>query len=100
MHQVLIKHLSADLRPFLILSTCILPLAHRAIKADHAIGSLLDVVIQEHRDGCVEISVVDPACIIGTVNDVEMISIAQQLQSLVRKLMDDIESTGALPRAA
>jgi uncharacterized protein (DUF302 family) len=41
MHRVLIKHLSADLRPFLILSTCILPLAHRAIKADHAIGSLL-----------------------------------------------------------
>jgi uncharacterized protein (DUF302 family) len=102
MHQVLRKYLSVDFRPYLILSACSLPLAHRAIKVDDAIGSTLlcDVVIQEHSDGCVEISVVDPACTIGTTNHVEMISIAQELQSLVRKSMDDIESTTTLPRAA
>jgi uncharacterized protein (DUF302 family) len=79
MHQVLRKGLSVDLRPYLILSVCSLPLVHRAIEADDAIGSMLlcDVVIQEHNDGCVEISVVDPACTIGTINHIEMISIAK-----------------------
>jgi uncharacterized protein (DUF302 family) len=102
MHQVLRKHLSADLRPYLILSACVLPLAHRAIKADDPIGALLlcDITIQEHSDGCVEISVVDPACTIGMINDIEMISIGQEMHSLLCKLMDDIESVPRLHRAA
>jgi len=102
MHKVLEQHLSVDLRPYVILSACSLPLAHRAIKADDAIGSMVlcDVVIQEHSNGYVEISVVDPACTIGTINHVEMISIAQELQSLVRKVMDDIESAPKFDRAA
>ncbi len=100
--QVLKRHLSVDLRPYLILSACSLPLLHRAIKADDAIGSTLlcNVVVQEHSDSCVEISVVDPACTIGTINHVEMISIAQELQSLVRKVMDDIELAPKFHRAA
>jgi uncharacterized protein (DUF302 family) len=102
MHKVLKRHLFVDLRPYAILSTCSLPLARRTIKADDAIGSLLlcDVVIQEHSDGCVEITVADPACTIGTINHVVMISIAQELQSMVRMLMDDVETTTRLPRAA
>ena len=53
MRLFLRRHLSVDLRPYLILSACNLPLAHRAIKAEDAIGSMLlcTVVIQEHRDG-------------------------------------------------
>jgi uncharacterized protein (DUF302 family) len=102
MYQVLRKQLFADVRPYLVLSACSLPLAHRVIKADDAIGSLLlcDVAIQEHSDSCVEISVVDPAFTIGMINDIEMISIAQELQSQVRKLMDDVESATSLPRVA
>lgn len=94
MHEVLKKRLSVDLRPYLILNSCSLPLAHRAINADQAIGSTLlcDVVVREHSSGFVEISVVDPACTIGTINDVEMIAIAQEMQSLVRKVIDDIEA--------
>ena len=102
MRQVLKRHLSADLRPYLILSACNLPLVHRAVEADDAIGSTLlcDVVIQEHSDGCVEFSVVDPACTIGTVNHVVMISIAEELQSLLQKVMDDIGSAPKFQRAA
>lgn len=102
MCQVLKRHLSVDLRPYVILSACNLALVYRAIKADDAIGSMLlcDVVIQEHSDSCVEFSVVDPGCTIGTVNDVVIISVAQEMQSLVRKVMDDIESAPKFRRAA
>ncbi|MBU6462196.1 MAG: DUF302 domain-containing protein [Bradyrhizobium sp.] len=100
--EVLKKHLSVDLRPYLILSACNLPLVRRAVEADDAIGSTLlcDVVVQQHSDGCVEFSVVDPACTIGTVNHVVMISIAEELQSLLQKVMDDIESAPKFQRAA
>jgi uncharacterized protein (DUF302 family) len=102
MQKVLKEHLSVDLRPYLVVSACSLPLAHRAIRADDAIGSMLlcDFVIQEHSDGCVEVSVVDPACTIGTINHVDMISIAQELQSLVGNVIDDIESAPKFHRAA
>ena len=102
MRQVLKKHLSVDLRPYLILSACSLPLAHRAIKVDDAIGSMLlcDVVIQERGESGVKISVVDPVYTVGTINHVEMISIAQEMHSILRKLMDHVESVPRLDRAA
>ena len=102
MRQILKRNLSVDLRPYVILIASNLPLVYGAIKADDAIGSMLlcDVVIQEHSDNYVEFSVVDPACTIGTVNHVVMISIAEELQSLVRKVMNDIESAPKFHRAA
>jgi uncharacterized protein (DUF302 family) len=102
MQQVLKKHLSVDVHPHLILSACSLPLAYRAIEVDEAIGSMLlcDLVIQEHKDGCVEISIVDPACTIGTINHVEMTSIAEELRSLVQNVMQDIEAAPKFSRAA
>jgi uncharacterized protein (DUF302 family) len=102
MRQVLKRYLSVDLRPYVILSACNPPLVRQAIKADDAIGSVLlcEVVIQEHGDNCVEFSVVDPAYTIGTINDVTMVSIAKELQSLLRKVMDGIASAPELHRAA
>jgi uncharacterized protein (DUF302 family) len=102
MRQVLKERLSVDLRPYVILSACSLPLAKRAIKVDDAIGSMLlcDVVIQERCESGVEISLVDPVYTIGTINNVEMISIAQELQSLVQKVIDDIKSAPKFHRAA
>ncbi len=102
MHQVLRRDLAVDFRPYLILSACSPPLALRAINADDAIGSVLlcNVVVQEHSDGGVDISLADPGCTIGTINHVETISVAQELQSLARKLLDEIGSAPHFHRAA
>lgn len=102
MRLVLRRHLSLDRCPYVVLTACNLPLMHREIDADDAIGSMLlcDLVIHEHSDSCVGFSVVDPACTIGTVNHVVMISIAEELQSLVRKVMDHIQSAPNFCRAA
>jgi uncharacterized protein (DUF302 family) len=102
MGQALRRNLAIESRPYLILSACNLPLAQRAIEADDAIGSILlcNVVVRAHGDGCAEISVVDPTCTVGTINHVEMITIAQELRSMVQKLMDDIEPIPRFHRAA
>lgn len=102
MCQALRRDLAVDFRPYLILSACSLPLARRAIEAEGTIGSILlcNVAIQERRDGQIELSVVDPACTIGAINHVELVSIARELHSLVLKSIEGIESQPKYHRAA
>ena len=88
------RHLAVDFRPYLILSACSLRLAHRAIEASDNIGSILlcNVVIQQHQKGLVEISTVDPATTIGTINHVDLMWTARELRSLVQQAIDDVET--------
>lgn len=93
------RHLAVDFQPYLILSACNPPLAQRAIQADEQIGSILlcNILVQQHRDGHVEISAADPADTIGTINHVDLVWTARELRSLVQRAIDDIESV-AKPR--
>ncbi len=93
MRQALRRALDIDFRPYLILSACSLPLAQRAIEADATIGSLVlcNVVVREDGGGRAELSVVDPTCTLGAFNNIELISIARELHSLVRNSIEEIE---------
>jgi uncharacterized protein (DUF302 family) len=88
------KYLAVDFRPYLILSACSLPLAHRAIQANDNIGSILlcNVVVQQREEGRVEISAVDPDATIGTINDVDLMWATRELRSLVRQAIDDVKT--------
>jgi uncharacterized protein (DUF302 family) len=88
------RHLAVDFRPYLILSACSLPLAHRAIQANGDIGSILlcNVVVQQQAEGHVEISAVDPDTTIGTINNVALMWTARELRSLVQQTIDDVET--------
>jgi uncharacterized protein (DUF302 family) len=91
MSDALRKYLAVDFRPYLILSACSLPLAHRAIQANDNIGSILlcNVVVQQREEGRVEISAVDPD---GTINDVNLMWATRELRSLVQQAIDDVET--------
>ena len=54
--------LGADFRPYRILGACSPPLAYRALQLEDKIGTMLpcNVIVQEHADGTVEVSAVDP----------------------------------------
>jgi len=93
--SIIKTHLAVDFRPYLILSTCSLQLAQRAIEVEDEIGSvvLCDVVVQEHGDGRVEISAADPAETIGMINHVELIEIAKELRCQLREAIYDIDSS-------
>ena len=88
------RHLAVDFRPYLILSACSLPLAHRAIQANGEIGSILlcNVVVQQQAEGHVEISAVDPDATIGAINDVELMWTARELRSLVQQAVEGVET--------
>lgn len=57
------KKLDMEFRPYKILGACNPLFASQALEAEDKIGVLLpcNVVVQEHRDGRVEISALDPA---------------------------------------
>jgi uncharacterized protein (DUF302 family) len=104
MRMVFKRHFAVDFRPYVILSACNPQLAHRAIRADDKIGSILlcNVVIQQHNNDHVEISAADPAASIGTINNVELIWVARDLRSLLQRVIDEVEywpkSRCVLPR--
>ncbi len=93
MREAFRKHLALDFRPYLILAACSPQLAHRAIRTDDEIGSMVlsNVVIQQHDDGRVEISAADPFALMGTITHVELVWVTQDIRSVLQRVIDEVE---------
>ena len=98
--KVLRRQLAMDFRPYVIISACSPQLVSQTIEADNLIGSILlcNLVVQQHREGRVEISVADPAATIGTINHIELISVARKLRFMLQQVIDSI-SPARVPTA-
>ena len=73
--------LGVDSEPYLILGACNPPLAHRALKAEPALGVLLpcNVVVYE-REGLTHISAVDPERMLSIVDNEQLAGIAAEVK--------------------
>jgi uncharacterized protein (DUF302 family) len=96
-HKTLKERLRVDARPYVILSACSLKLARDALAADEEVGPmmLLNVAVQERDDRSIEISTVDPATTIGTINHVDVIRAATELRKQLQAVFDEIEASAA-----
>ena len=84
---------AVDFGPYVILSACSLRLAkNAALSTKDEIGPMLlnNLVIRERRQGMVEITAVDPAATIGSLNDVDMIQTANDLRCRLRTAIEEI----------
>lgn len=90
--------LAVDFRPYVIISACNPQLTHRAIQLDAEIGSIFpcNLVVQQRRDGRVEVSAADPAASLGTISHVELNWLAQEIRSRVQQVIDGV---GALSKS-
>lgn len=86
------KKLDVDFKKYQILGACNPPLAHKALSAEDHIGLMLpcNVIVQEHEDGSVEISAVDPVASMQAVNNDELGEIAQQVRDLLKKVINNL----------
>jgi uncharacterized protein (DUF302 family) len=93
--------LATDFRPYVIISAFSPQLVLQTIEADQEVGSMLpcNLVVQQHRDGRVEISVADPAATIGTINHIELISFARKLRFMLQRVIESI-SPARVPMAS
>ena len=84
--QTLKAKLDVEFRPYLILGACNPPFAYRALQAEDKIGTMLpcNIIVQQHADGSVEVSAVDPVASMAAVVNVELAGVAEEIRNRLR----------------
>jgi uncharacterized protein (DUF302 family) len=86
------KKLDVSFRPYRILGACNPGMAHQALLAEDKIGTMLpcNVVVQEHPNGSVEVSAVDPVASMQAVDNPKLAETADKVRAMLRLAVDDI----------
>lgn len=86
------EKLNVDFRNYKILGACNPALAFKAIQQEDKIGTMLpcNILIQEHENGEVEVSAINPLASIGAVNNESLQSIAEEVTSKLRVAIENI----------
>jgi len=84
------KKLAVEFRNYMILGACKPQFAYKAILADDKAGIFLpcNVVVQEHENGEVEVSVVNPEEAMHAVDNIKLKEFATELKGSLQNMMD------------
>ena len=76
--------LGEDFRPYRIVGACNPQLAYRALKLEDKIGTMLpcNVIVQQHADGTVEVSAVDPVASMQAIENPRLAEVANEVRKL------------------
>jgi uncharacterized protein (DUF302 family) len=90
------KALNLKFRPYLVLGACNPQLTYRALQAEDKIGTMLPctIVVQQHDDGRVEVSAVDPVTSMQAITNVVVNQVAEELRSHLKSVTDEVGRTG------
>ncbi|MHB1921250.1 MAG: DUF302 domain-containing protein [Chitinophagaceae bacterium] len=84
------EKLGVDFRNYKILGACNPSIAYKAIQMEDKIGVMLpcNVLIQEHENGEVEVSAINPLGSIGVVQNEQLQSLASQVSDQLKGIME------------
>ncbi len=84
------KKIDVDFRPYLILGACSPRHAYKALQAEPHIGTMLpcNVVVQQHEDGRVEVSAVDPVASMQAVENPALGDIASKIREKLKAVVE------------
>lgn len=90
--ETLKKKLDVDFRKYKILGACNPGFAHKALLAEDHIGTMLpcNVIVQEHDNGKVEISAVDPVASMSAVENERLGEVAQEVRAKLKKVIENL----------
>lgn len=90
--ETLKKKINADFHKYKILGACNPHFAFKALSAENKIGTMLpcNVIVQQHDNGQVEISAVDPVASMAAIQNESLGAVATEVR---RKLQSVIEKT-------
>lgn len=86
------KKLDIEFRSYKILGACNPPFAYRALQIEDKIGLMLpcNVVVQEHSDGKVEISAIDPIASMQAIENPKLLEVADQVRLKLRSVIESL----------
>lgn len=81
--------INVDVPKYKILGACNPALAHKALAAENQVGVLLpcNVVVQEHADGRVEVSAMDPAGAMAMIGNPTLNEIAADVKGRLERVL-------------
>ena len=83
------KKLDVDFRKYQILGACSPSFAHKALKAEDKVGTMLpcNVILQELEDGKIEVAAVNPTASMQAIQNEELKSIASEISGKLQKVI-------------
>jgi uncharacterized protein (DUF302 family) len=83
------KKLDVDFKKYKILGACNPGFAHQALQHEDKIGTMLpcNVIVEEHEDGTVEVSAVNPIASMQAVSNDQLADIAGEVRDRLEKVI-------------
>ena len=90
--ETLKKKLDVNFRNYRILGACNAPYAHKALKAEDKIGTMLpcNVIVQEKEAGEIEVAAVNPIASMQTVDNGDLGEIAEEIKEKLEKVIHNL----------
>ena len=87
-----LKKLDVDFKKYKILGACNPNFAHQALLKEDKIGAMLpcNVIVEEHKDGTVEVSAVNPLASMQAVDNPELKYIADTVNNKLTAVIDGL----------
>jgi uncharacterized protein (DUF302 family) len=84
--------IDVDFKKYKILGACNLHFAHRSLLAEDKIGLFLpcNVIMEEHENGEVEISAIDPMASMSSVKNETLGELATEMQTELKKMIENL----------
>ena len=88
--ETLKQKLDVDFQRYTILGACNPSFAYQALQLEDEVGTMLpcNVIVQEHADGGVKISAVDPVASMQAIDNPKLKDIANQVQAKLRSVIN------------
>jgi uncharacterized protein (DUF302 family) len=90
--ETLKKKLDVDFRSYRILGACNPTFAYQALQEEDKVGLMLpcNVVVQQHSDGNVEVSAVDPIASMQAIENPKLGDVAEQVRVKLITVIDNL----------
>ncbi|WP_340105063.1 DUF302 domain-containing protein [Rhodohalobacter sp. 8-1] len=90
--ETLKKKLDVDFKKYKILGACNPSFAHQALQNEDKIGVMLpcNVIVEEHENGDIEVSAVDPVASMSAVENDNLVEIATQVRDNLKKVINNL----------
>lgn len=86
------KKIDVDIKKYKILGACNPQFAYKAIQSEDKIGVFLpcNILVEEHENGDIEVSAVDPIASMSAVQNENLGEIAAEVQQKLKRVIDHL----------